>query len=388
MSVPIPFLSSATLAGLVGKPVMGGHPDMERVTPRVDSAGATSQVDRINVTGATNSETYTIRVSSTTPGEAGRAYDVSAETDGSATQAELTTAIVAALRGDPRMSVLLASVEAGTNVVTVTWRSGKAGTVSFPDNPSTDLTLTSLSTAGQSAYLFGRFAKVAGVTSDGVQQTIEPLSALAGPVVTIAVDTNDDGSDVTVNLLHAPAGEPMQQISITATAGASADLTTEAIRAAAAAALTGSGAVVTGSAADDEVTIELPVGDSAVVQSVTVEGTLAVSASVAAGDALPRMTYIRDGGWTALAAPGAAAPTGPAPLTGVSTVDVGGAFQYVCEPPADSVTFGAGVYIETAAGANLGRPYAGPSPSRARLPGARWVSLSTADGASVGILEL
>jgi hypothetical protein len=173
---PLAFLGCLILGSAIGPAPV----------PRTDSVGATKQITTFTAGGATNSETYTVTFTSSTPGSVGDSIAITtAALDGSATQAELVSALQAAMYDSPAFMRYVDSITTGATTVVVTLKTGQSGTYALTDNPNTDLSQAATQAqADFQAYTFGRAVEVLGPDSGAVDnQRIRPLQAsdLRGP---------------------------------------------------------------------------------------------------------------------------------------------------------------------------------------------------------------
>lgn len=366
--------------GLPGS-LLGGETSRRQILTLIDTVGATVQADSITVGGAEDDEDYVLRFAASSPGLDGFTVDITASTGSSANAAALVAAIVAAADAQPTLWQLLASVTAASGAVAVAWRSGVTGTIEILEDPGSHLAIVSVSTPLTPAYLYGRAVEVVGwggysqeVSNGGMR----PLVAGAGPVLELDVDTNADSQTFDLTILHTPLGGTPRQIDVTAASAATDLLTAASIRTALTTALAGTGAVVDN--AGKIVEIALPIGDSVAILSIASSGSLDVLPDLEAGDDPPAHLgiVIRDQQTQAREADEELYPSGP--RGGSASVAVAGCL--VGAELASGVAAQGPVYIETAAGADRGRPYPSPSPTRVRYLRAHY------RGASTGLAEL
>lgn len=360
--------------------------------PRKDSVGATKQITTFTANGATNSETYTVTFTSTTPGSVGDTIAITtAALDGSATVAELVAALQAAMYDTPAFMRYVDSITTTSTTVIVTLHQGQSGTYALTDNPSTDLSQAATQAqADYQEYTFGRAVEVLGPDSGAVgNERVRPLQAstYAGPEVTVAVTTADDGSDSTTVFLYTPFGGAPEIRTLTFTSTAAQGTTVDAA-VSAAEALFPAATVTDGGT---EALIALPPGDTISVEIATTnEGTLDTSATVTGdGDDLPRCTLVYNDQLQPIQD---TYPTPTVPTTGsrraIPTLDAG---ELAVATSDASISFGALAYAETADGADKGLLYDTPSATRipvlvgpSRSP-ARFGSIDPADASLVSL---
>lgn len=357
--------------------VVAGNPTVASHTRTlIDQDGPIVQVDDINVTGAENSETYTVRFAGNDPMSNPLTLDISAETDGSATQTELRDALIAAINATPAIFFLIEKVEAGTNKVVVTWKDGATGAISFPVNPTTDLTLTSVQSASDVRYFYGYAAKeVANASASDAMHNggASKLTALAGPVLTLSVDTNADAQAFSGSLLISLPGEESFVFEFDGTSGASAALTSAAISAA----IDLSAYGVENTVASPDVELAFPVGATVSVLSLTAGGSLDIGTAAEAGDAMPAL-FLCIQAYQAAVADDLKGPQANRPISAAFVGD-----GTVFAVPNVAANYGDKVYVETASGADNGKLFPAPGPSRVR-----WVGASFRDTQNLSAVEL
>lgn len=373
----IPMLNGgATAQGRIGALLRGPR----NCVARRDISGATVQSDRINVTGAENSETYVIRFTSANAERDGYYVDITAVTDSSSSQTELRDAIYAAALNSPNLFTLISGITTGTNILTVTWLDGQTGTITFPTNPTTDLTLTSLAVAADAAqYYYGRAAEVVDLTTMLAAEYGEGLrvaTAVAGASLTLTI-VHDAGDTYTVSYTYESAEGAITTSSFDFAAGA--DLAAAVANAIAAAEAAFPLATVTSPGAG-VVSIVLEAGANiwGVTGASDDAGTVTPSA-VTAPAALPKFALVALDNSTPLpdTYPVPAQPVGPDIGAMVQTADPmsGAALYVVTVDTSESISRGDAVYVETTAGATLGRLYNTQTASRVPWPAAKWAGV-------------
>jgi hypothetical protein len=344
---------------------------------------AVAQVTTINVTAAQNSTAYSVRVIASADDDWGFDVDrtVSVTTDASGTQAELAVLIADAINADAILGAVV-SATAGAITVPLTGRNGGAGytyTVSFPVNPSTDLTQTATTAAADApTYTIGRFCERA-TGQTGANPKVQEINALTNEKLTYTVTHGAGATYSGTFTVQDPTGIEAA-FTWTASAGANLAATLAAIDVALTAAVAGITGATVIDTASPTVVVNFPAGYNGAV-SLTSTGTggagsPAMTAAVTTGSVVPAYYLVRD-------------PQDQAPIRGQSTTTIatvsngqprpvpivlGGGCDWTVEVASGtSFTSGAQVYVETAAGANLGRATATPSATAAPVytrPGA------------------
>ena len=377
-----PFLPQTTAAfAAVGRLVSGSVYALT-LAGALSADIAVAQVTTVNVTAATNSSLYSMRVVASGTGW-GFAVDetVSYTSDGSATRQEIANGLTAAALANPVLGAI-ATAAAGTNVLALTCTRGGAAytfTVTFPANPSTDLTQTATTAAADApTYYIGRCVQDAG-SQTGPNVKIEEVAALTPSDLTYTV-THGAGATYTGTFTVQDPDGIESAFSWTASAGANLAATLAAIDVALTTAVSGITGATVDSTASPDVVVTLPLGWGSIVALTTTAtgggGSPAMTAAVTEGDALPVYYFVRD--------PMDQAPIRGQPTNTIATVDggqprvvpivLGGGGDWAAEVASGTtVTTGARVYVETAAGANLGRITPTPSvtaaPMRTRTGG-------------------
>lgn len=327
------------ISGVMGQFVAGAY---------LDAAGLRQQTDTITVGGATNDGVYTLRIQSTTSGISfDESYSFTA--DASATIAEVRDGIVAVLRANSALGILISEIDDSvTAKFTLNGAAQRTFSLSFTANPGTDLSNASVA-PGFTQYSYGQAVEVVAAPSSipsqlsalGVQN---PSLPTLGTLV-LTIDTNADAQTSTIVLSHGYSDGTLPGAdTIVVTSGADTAATAAAIEAAFLLKFPASSQQTAGS----DVTITFPAGEEVSVISIANTGALAVSGvSTAAGD-LPELALVIDAG--NVAPNSTAAPTsvtGPTPGTAVSCAkSSGGNVQWVIPTTGASVS-GSKVYADT-----------------------------------------
>jgi len=368
MSTP-PFIEATRrmVRGKLGRIVSGDH-GLRQVYSLIAGGTATAQSFTLTATSPDNTATYTVTVSGGRL-DSDRAFSFT--TDASATAAELEAGLLAAWQADAILNGIgSASVASGNLVITIRDPGAPAYTFTLTANPSTALALSTSAAAAGSAYPFGRFIRVSDAASYPYNQTANLLTAAAGPVLTYTITNDASGTYVGSVSVSDPTGTQSGTFAFSFSGNASADTTDD--NAVAAFTTIFPNATIT-NPSTGSVVVSFPVGF--VVAPVTTSASggsadLTVGFSAATGSAVS-LALVLDPADIAPASIGAdvtAIPAGRA-----VTVLKGGRQDVGVEDPGSAVTFGGIVWVETADGANKGRPYPSPSPSRQAAIGSEWV---------------
>jgi len=369
-----PFLPvAAVIAAALGRCVVSNGFALQTASA-LSADIAVAQVTTVNVTAAT-AGIHTVRVQAAVTAGWGFAVDESFSytPDGSPTQAEITAGLVAAAQANPILGAIVTAT-AGTNLFTLTGTQGGASfdfTVSFTANPSTDLTQTATTAAADApTYLIGRFVEAA--TRTGANIGVQEINAVTPSTITYVVTHGAGATYSGTFTAQNPDGIEIP-IAWTASAGANLAATLAAIdvalTAATVTAIPGSTVVDTTS---PNVVLTLPAGWIGVTILTSTGtgggGSPAMTATAVQGSAIPTYYFVRD--------PMDTAPVRGQPTNTIATVNdgkprpvpivLGGLGDWAAEIASDaSITSGAQVYVETAAGLNLGRATPTPSPTAA-----------------------
>jgi len=338
-------------------------------------APAVGQETLLDIGAPDNNATYSVTVESADI----PTQTIAVTTDGTATDVELGDLFAAAFAANGFISPILASIAregSSSQDVRFRYRPGVATvTVTAALNPAAAVVVVNTPAVAGTVAPHGRFWRISDGASLGDNRILSPLVALAGPVATLDIGHGAGASYSATLLIDG------QQVEIAWAAGANAGATATAAQAAAAAALpAGTGVVAT--VAGNDVTIAFPVGINVAVLALSAAGgggspTLAVP--ITPGGAVPQVALILDAGEVPQTIGGVpnAAPVGSTILALRSLHGEVGV-QY----PGAAFVHGAGCWVETAAGATSGRPFAVASPSRFRVPGAYWVRQDEVDSST------
>lgn len=350
------------------------------------SVGMTAQVSTCTVGASpSSSATYAYKLA-----WSNLSRTISVTTDASATQAELSALLLAALKADPFVAGIGTYTEA-SNVITHTFKPGIVVTLTKVTDADSKLTLATPTAAAEApSYPFGRFVVLGA-----------PLSGLRNP--TAALPTTPTLSSFVMNITHGasaayshtflvktPSGGTLTAIISFSAGGSVAATGAAAVSAAESAGFTAVAATPVGS--DVAVTVTLPTGPDYM-------GGIATSAAGGGGSPAMDIDTV-----VAAVAPGVMAlvpdpndenQAGTTPNTAVSGGTVVPALvagaQLVVLDPGASVTFGDPVYVEFTAGSTLGRPYNAYANGRYLHPTAKWIAGGLSNpltGESLAIVEL
>lgn len=349
------------------------------------ATGATAQVSTCTVASSPgNSTTYSFRVA-----WANLSRLISVTTDGSATQAELSALILAALKADPYVAGIGTYTEA-SNVITMTFKVGITATLTEVADPDSKITLaTTTAAAAAPSYPFARFVTVGAPVSG----SDNPSAAL--PTAPTPSGFNLDlvwasSTTFTVNFSVIDPDGNIVAVNTEFAGGASATAAGAAAVTALEAALSGLDATA-GTAVGTAITVAvtLPTGYNFALE-------MSVSTDTAAtADIDDVVRYTAPGLMGLVLNPGDQNQEGvdaDTSLVGGTIVPVltQGAEVVVLDPGA-SVTYGTPVYVEFTSGATRGRPYTTYANGRFKHPTAKWVAGGLSNpltGESLAIVEL
>ena len=303
---------------------------------------------------------------------------ITVTTGGSATAAELAALISAAIDANSTLGGIIA-VKAFENAgadLRITYHRGLAAVTVTATGSSTGVTITNTAAGAGTAATFGRFMALGDSASLGDNRTLAPLTAAAGPVITVTIVVDSNG-DTFADVYATPDGAtPVTAVNYTAVTDTATTVPVAVAAYEAAFPL----ATVTGVTGTGVITIALPVGVGVSPISATASGSSTISVSAVAGSAVPVVRMVLDPGDEVPASIGADVTATPVDglILGLSSLhgEVGAEFDA-------AITFGGRVYVETADGANKGRPYVAPSPSRfalgANASDAHWIRQDEVD---------
>jgi len=368
MSTP-PFIEATRrmVRGKLGRIVSGDH-GLRQVYSLIAGGTATAQSFTLTATSPDNTATYTVTVSGGRL-DSDRAFSFT--TDASATAAELEAGLLAAWQADAILNGIgSASVASGNLVITIRDPGAPSYTFTLTANPSAALALSTSAAAAGSAYPFGRFIRVSDAASYPYNQTANLLTAAAGPVLTYTITNDASGTYVGSVSVSDPTGTASGTFPFSFSGNANADTTDD--NAVAAFTTIFPYATIT-NPSTGSVVVSFPIGF--VVAPVTTSASggsadLTVAFSAATGSVVS-LALVLDPADIAPASIGADVTEIPAGRA--VTVLKGGRQDVGVEDPGSAVTFGGIVWVETADGANKGRPYPSPSPSRQAAIGSEWV---------------
>jgi hypothetical protein len=373
-SIPIQTgRTSAALAAGVG--LILDFSARTRAESALRSAVGTTRLIRSTVGTATNAALYQIR--GRLPGGE---WFVASFTTSATTDTALRNGLVAAWNANPYLRGIAVASNAGSGVA-IDWTSVTPGPTGFEveilTQPDSALGAPTVITAGALAAdaPFGRYLRRTSETrSTGLAYAVvAPLAALAGPTIahtlTYAASDTWDYNGV----IQGPDGSVFS-ISGDGAVGANLAAFVAALAAALTASLAGA-AGVTVTTGTGTVLVSFPVGYTVVTYSAQVTETSTITVVQTAGDAIPDAAIVYDDKSQSPRTIGGDVTGYPgdkpvALLRGGATIAV--------EAPG-AVTSGGLVWVETAAGADLGRPFAAPSLSRFAHPTHRWVQRDSVD---------
>jgi len=345
-----------------------------RAQAALRSSAGTKRLLRCTVTAPSSGETYSIR--GRAPGLPWRTASFLTTTTSAA---DLRDGLIAAWNAlDGVDFAVVSAAGSGTAIDAEALAAGSQNPIEFEvvADPTSDLSAFAVIAAGADAFeaTFGRYLAVTGYSegSDAARPVVGELTAAAGPVVTttIAVDTN--GDTFVLALFY-------NGVLTSVTWDADTDTATTVPIAVAAIEAALPNATVSGVTGTGVITTALPVGETVAVANASAQGSSTISNSVAAGDDVETAVMVYDDGTAENLTIGATA-TGYSGRQSVAVLNSG--FKVGAEKPGESITAYGIVWVETATGANKGRPYASPAPSRFAHPTHQWL----ASGQSVDVI--
>lgn len=375
MFMPI-FNPLSALATLVLGRRASGNQYPEVLTSGICTDPGLPQISTITAGGAGNEATYSVKVVCT---RFGISETVSVTTDASGTAAELATLIYDALRGNGLIGAVATITKPTATTVRLTGaRPGAdyAFAVTFPTNPSTHLSVATGQPASDWAdFYFGRaVAQGSGAQAD--QLYLGAPEELTGPVLTLAVTHGTTPTFAGTILATAPTG--VQTVAPwTATGGVDLAADLAAIDAAITAVLPAYFSVATSS---PNIVITAPPGWTLLSVDLAATGSgAAISAAYTAGDAVPNYFVIRDPLNQNYARGETDGTIRVLPGQTIPVIKSGGNVYGVPTPASGTVTDGAPVYVETAAGSDNGKLLVTPTLTSALLKGTSWRYTDTVD---------
>lgn len=345
-----------------------------RAQAALRSSAGTKRLLRCTVTAPSSGETYSIR--GRVPGLPWRTASFTTSTTSASDLRDGLIAAWNALDGVDFATVSAAG--SGTAIDAEQLAAGSQNPIEFEVvlDPTSDLSAFAVVAAGADAFTatFGRYVAVTGYSegSDAARPVVGELTAAAGPVITTTIVVDSNGDDFEMTLLY-------NSVAVIVSWTADTDTATTVPIAVAAIEAAFPNATVSGVTGTGVITAAFPVGDAAQVSFESADGSSTISSSLAAGSAVPTCALVYDDGTAENLTIGATA-TGYSGRQSVAIL--GGGFKVGAEKPGESITAYGTVWVETAAGANKGRPYASPSPSRFAHPTHQWL----ASGQSVDII--
>lgn len=385
MTIPFGALNRLPLSPGLGR-LVKGNTYAAQIESALDGEGGLAQVTTISIGGAENASLYSILVTSA---ELGISALVSFTTASTSVEA-LRNGLIAAWNASPYAGSIATVSAASASIVVTGNLPGAAFTLSFPSNPTTDLTQsTGQAATAYAAYLYGRFVQPLSWASSTYQLNqayIGHLAAVSGPTINLALTYATTGNATVAMFLQGPDGN-VSQVPATWAYGGNLAAALAAGKVAIDAALATAGISAVAVVASPDLDIALPVGYRIVSVDASVEGVgNDIVATSDAGDAPPASCPIvmdpgTNGQYVGSATTGVtnALPGQPIALL------TGGDQEIYVEDPGAAITYGSVVYVESAAGANNGRPYTVASATRFAHPTARWVG---ADPALAGFAVL
>jgi hypothetical protein len=360
-------LQPASQLGAIVRESIGRRSSVARL-PSPAKVGASVA---IAVGGAGNDTEYVLTFSTSS-----WSAPVSVTTDSSSSADELGAAFAEAIAANGLVGSVLASVsyDATGDIINVVFLPGApAVVVEATTNPSSHLTPTPAAATSWPAFKFGRAARVSGIATPAANSLIaEEVATVAAPASQVVLfDIGHSASQTYVAhvLISGPSG-PIENKIVTWAAGGNAGATATAAKAAIDAALAG---YMASAVATNDVNVTMFPGYTIAETTAPTAGTgTLVLAQTQAAGAYPALTLVgQDDGTPVFDALGAVVPPeGPLPGVAVTCHDSG---AVVCVDAPGAVTFGSPVFVEFAAGANLGKLYTAASATRGPTPW-KWVA--------------
>jgi len=349
--------------GLLGR-VRAGTPQGLQVQSSTPATGGTVQVYTIASGSPSNTTAYGIRVV-----VASLLIDetISYTTDGSATAGEVEAGLAAAWNANGVLAGI-GTAAASTDLVITMLDYTTDATITGSDAASIALLTITETTAPSEASTFplGRWVQMLAPSG---RLTTPRHQAIAAPTQAAAAYTiTSDGSGSYSTVITAANSVTGESTNLPVSwAGDASPATTYAnAEAALLAAFSGTG--FTADTASNVVTLTAPVGwDLAIIVTEASGGSADMTSALTQPGALPPVAWVMDpqadapttiGGDVTAIASGKAAPL----LTRAGDGDL------VVEDPGATITYAGLVYVETASGANNGRPYTVQSATGTRMP--------------------
>lgn len=375
MTLSVPFFGGRlnSALGVLGRPV-GGNFGAAKLRAARAATGAVANVWEVTCTAPTAATLYSI---SGTLDSDTSITAVAAFTAATTSAADLRDGLIAAWNASPILRGLAVATakSTGTVVVLTAVTPGVSGNIAVAEvaDSTSDLSISETTPgAAAASFAIGRFVARSGATMAGQVQgeQIAALTAAAGPVVVFTIDYGATTTYSAIGIAQDADGRDAGGGDITWVSGAN-------LAAAVAAGVTAldaayPDATITSDAVAGTITLAFPVGWSYTDLGVSATGAGGeedIEVAVTPGSQVQTTRFVYD-----------AQDQSPVTLGGSVTsysadssipVVVEGMTWYV-EDPGETITSGAPVYVETADGANKGRPYVSAAASRVRHPFATW----------------
>lgn len=367
----------------------------EVIVGRAPSSAPTGPVERISIGGAENDSTYSARIQLLRGGLPWIDQTVSVLTDGSATQTELRDLLDTAIKGNVLLRAGLdpdTPTTPGTNQLDLNVIPGVTAVITFPDNPTGDLTTSQVSAgSGFTQYLYGYVysvgAALAGQPRGLRAESVAPLSEVTGDLLTLTI-THGAGASYSIEVFTDHPANGTQAKLVAFSAGADADATdANAVTALTAAYPVASGYVAEATATGTVVLRSMP-GTVVTTGAITASGgggAPAMTAAVTGGGALPTLTLAVDGGNVSATPRYDGLPalvTGPDAGTYIQCADPSGLSTGWTIPTTGAPALNGKVYVESAA-SGRGQCYTTPTPTRILWTDARFGGVDPAGTATI-----
>lgn len=378
MAIPITGAPTYPTASAFGAIARAGSAPVRAYSP---VGGPSGPIYRISIAGAENSETYSARIIGTFYGQQVFDETESVETDASATQTELRDLLDAAIKGNNTIAQALDvedPTDPGTNLLDINTAPGWELTITFPANPTTDLSVAVQSAAvARPEFLYGYvYRRVSLATAiDGIRREgIQAITEISGPEITIALTYAGSQTGQWAVTYRDATGD----VKILSDDSIATGANLAAFLAAFEASVDGEfGGDITVTATSPNVVISMPVGYEVISFSASASGGAAAAATLDTGDDAPDFVLVTADARTAPVGRNDGQPstvTGPIPTQSPQGMRPGIGDTQVTVPYTESVTQGDLVFVETAA-ANRGKVYATPTPTCAPWHGATFAGV-------------
>lgn len=386
MTTPFVFGESRMESGKVGR-ILSGNPFDCGAATALPASGKVAQQTTLDIGSPDNSETYSLLFSG---GYLSADKTITVETDGSTSATELGDSFAAAIAADLELAMNFQSItrpSGSAQDVLLTLLPGITMTITAVLNPSTAVVVVATTAAADGpSFIYGRAAVLSYSQTVALNRQIANLSALAGPSFLTTLTSASSGDDFAMTFAaQAGAGGAAQPVvSFSVDGGADTASATTAVANAIAGIFPG--ATVTPNTGAGTITTAFPVGSDVSLISELPEGSSTISTDKTAGGSVPQVVIVAD-----------ANNTEPLTIGTNPTADPGGqGVPYITGPcrivvlaPDTGFTQGGAVFVETAAGSDLGRFFAVGSASRIALPSsvAVWDQVDAADS-SLAVLDV